>query len=57
MKGTHMSKKTIHDKAYKYLFSNPLIVKELLESFVAMDWVHYIDFNSAQPIDKSYVNG
>jgi len=36
-----MSKKTIHDKAYKYLFSNPLIVKELLESFVDMDWVQY----------------
>lgn len=52
-----MSKKTIHDKAYRYLFSNPLIVRELLESFVEMDWVKYIDFSSAQPIDKSYVNG
>jgi predicted transposase/invertase (TIGR01784 family) len=51
-----MSKKTIHDKAYKYLFSNPFIVKELLESFVGMDWVQYIDFAKAQPIDKSYVN-
>jgi len=30
---------TIHDKAYKYLFSNPMMLKELLESFVAMDWV------------------
>jgi len=41
VKVNHMSKKTIHDKAYKYLFSNPLIVKELLESFVDMDWVQY----------------
>ena len=46
---------TIHDKGYKYLFSNPLIVKELLQSFVSMDWVHHIDFTKAETIDKSYV--
>lgn len=46
---------TIHDKGYKYLFSNPLIVKELLQSFVTMDWVHHIDFTKAETIDKSYV--
>ncbi len=47
---------SIHDKAYKYLFSNPMMLKELLETFVAMDWVKYIDFTKAQTIDKSYVN-
>jgi predicted transposase/invertase (TIGR01784 family) len=47
---------TIHDKGYKYLFSNPLIVKELLQSFVSMDWVHHIDFTKAETIDKSYVS-
>ena len=46
---------TIHDKGYKYLFSNPLIVKELLQSFVSMDWVQYVDFTKAETIDKSYV--
>ncbi|HRV14495.1 MAG TPA: Rpn family recombination-promoting nuclease/putative transposase [Spirochaetota bacterium] len=51
-----MAQNNIHDKAYKYLFSNPLIVKELLESFVAMDWIKQVNFNKAQPIDKSYVN-
>jgi len=38
---------TIHDKGYMYLFSNPLIVKELLQSFVSMDWVQYVDFTKA----------
>ena len=47
---------SIHDKSYKYLFSNPLIVKELLESFVAMEWIKEVDFSKAQPVDKSYVN-
>ncbi|MEW6526378.1 MAG: Rpn family recombination-promoting nuclease/putative transposase [Spirochaetota bacterium] len=46
----------IHDKGYKYLFSNPLMVKELLESFVHMDWVKEIDFTQAETIDKTYVN-
>ncbi|MEJ5362972.1 MAG: Rpn family recombination-promoting nuclease/putative transposase [Spirochaetota bacterium] len=40
----------------KYLFSNPLMVKELLESFVHMDWVKEIDFTQAETIDKTYVN-
>lgn len=42
-----MAKQTIHDKAYKYLFSDPLVLKELLESLVAMDWVKHIDYTSA----------
>ncbi|GAB4221174.1 MAG TPA: Rpn family recombination-promoting nuclease/putative transposase [Spirochaetota bacterium] len=46
----------IHDKGYKYLFSNPLMVKELLESFVYMDWVKEVDFTQAETIDKTYVN-
>lgn len=32
------------------------MVKELLESFVGMQWVKHIDFSKAEPIDKSYVN-
>lgn len=46
----------IHDKGYKYLFSNPLIVKELLESFVHMEWIKEIDFTQTETIDKTYVN-
>lgn len=49
-------RENIHDKGYKYLFSNPLMVKELLESFVHMEWIKEIDFTHAETIDKTYVN-
>lgn len=51
-----MSKFTINDNAYKYLFSDPLILKELLESFVNMDWVKEIDYSKAHTVNKSYIN-
>lgn len=46
----------IHDKGYKYLFFNPLIVKELLESFKQMDWIKEIDFTQAKTMDKTFAN-
>ena len=45
-----------HDRGYKYLFSNPMLVKELLESFVGMDWVREIDFRRAESINTSFVS-
>ena len=45
-----------HDRGYKYLFSNPLLVKELLESFVGMDWVGRIDFSKAESLNTSFVS-
>jgi len=45
-----------HDRGYKYLFSNPLLVKELLESFVNMDWVGRIDFSKAESLNTSFVS-
>ena len=45
-----------HDRGYKYLFSNPLLVKELLESFTGMDWVSKIDFKNAESINTSFVS-
>jgi len=45
-----------HDRGYKYLFSNPMLVKELLESFVGMDWVKEIDFRKAESINTSFVS-
>jgi hypothetical protein len=40
MKNTQM-----HDKGYKQFFSNPVILKELLGSFIKMDWVQKVDFS------------
>lgn len=44
-----------HDSGYKKLFSNPVIVKELLLSFVDEPWVNGLDYNSLERIDKSFV--
>jgi len=45
-----------HDRGYKYLFSNPLLLKELLESFVGMDWISEIDFTKAESVNTSFVS-
>ncbi|RKX73200.1 MAG: hypothetical protein DRP87_19295 [Spirochaetes bacterium] len=44
-----------HDIRYKYLFSHPLFVQRLLQSFVHERFVRRLDFNSLQRIDKSFV--
>lgn len=44
-----------HDKAYKYLLSVNRIFVELLQSFVAKDWVDRIDERHLTKVDKSYI--
>jgi predicted transposase/invertase (TIGR01784 family) len=48
-------KHSIHDSGYKKLFSNPIIVKEMMLSFVHEPWVKELDYNSLERIDKSFV--
>jgi predicted transposase/invertase (TIGR01784 family) len=51
-----MTKKyKVHDSGYKKLFSNPVIVKELLLYFVDEPWVKYLDYNTLERIDKSFI--
>jgi predicted transposase/invertase (TIGR01784 family) len=50
-----MHKTKLHDKGYKAIFSNPLILKQLLESFVQMDWVHKIDFTKAEALNTTFI--
>ena len=38
------------DDSNRRLSANPLLVKELLESFVGMDWVGRIDFSKAESL-------
>ena len=45
----------IYDKSYKEFFSSNLSIKQLLESFVNIDLVKYIDFNSIELINKSFI--
>jgi len=43
------------DKRYKKIFSNPLVVEQLLLYFVHEDFVKDLDFSSLERLDKSFV--
>ncbi len=47
---------TIHDRGYKRLFSNAVIFRQLLETFVHEDWVNDLDFEHCETLDKSFVS-
>ena len=44
-----------HDKRYKQLFSNPVIVEELLLYFVEEDFVKNLDFSTLESVNKSFI--
>jgi hypothetical protein len=46
---------TRHDVRYKRFFSNPILLRQLLQSFVPEDFVHDLDFSTLQRVDKSSV--
>ena len=46
----------IHDSGYKKLFSNRTIFRQLLETFVNQEWVHSLDFDTCEPLDKSFIS-
>ncbi len=50
MKNSHQ-----HDRRYKKLFSHPLLLRELLESFVEEDFIQELDFSSLERLDKSFI--
>ena len=47
---------TIHDSGYKKLFSNRVIFRQLIETFVPEVWVKDLDFGQCETIDKSFVS-
>jgi predicted transposase/invertase (TIGR01784 family) len=47
--------KKIHDYGYKYLFSHPGFVRQLLENFVSMEWVKEIDFSRMEKLNTSFI--
>jgi hypothetical protein len=47
---------TIHDSGYKKLFSNKVIFRQLLETFVKEEWVKELDFDSCETIDKTFIS-
>ena len=46
----------IHDSGYKRLFSNRTIFQQLLETFVNQEWVHSLDFDNCESLDKSFIS-
>jgi len=48
-------KHNMHDSGYKKLFSNPVIVKDLLLYFVNEPWVKWLDYNTLERLDKSFI--
>ena len=46
----------IHDSGYKKLFSNRTIFRQLIETFVNQEWVHSLDFDTCETLDKSFIS-
>lgn len=44
-----------HDKGYKLLLSSRDVFLQLLQCFIAKDWVNSIDEETITPIDKSFI--
>ena len=46
----------MHDPAYKRLFSQRLVVQDLLRGFVAREWSDALDFSTLAPVPASFVS-
>jgi hypothetical protein len=46
----------IHDKGYKKSFSNKIIFRQLIETFVKEGWVKDLDFENCETIDKTFIS-
>ncbi|MEJ1963403.1 MAG: Rpn family recombination-promoting nuclease/putative transposase [Gammaproteobacteria bacterium] len=45
-----------HDHSYKLLFAHPRMVRDLVEGFVAGDWVSTVDFSTLERVSENYVS-
>lgn len=44
-----------HDHSYKLLFAHPKMMRDLLEAFVAGEWVADVDFSTLEPVRGEHV--
>ncbi|MBW8066482.1 MAG: DUF4351 domain-containing protein [Ferrovum sp.] len=44
-----------HDSSYKYLFSAPEMVRDLIMGFVPDEWLHRLDYATLERVDGSYI--
>jgi predicted transposase/invertase (TIGR01784 family) len=54
-KQTKPTQPKIHDAAYKKLFSNRTIFRQLIETFITEAWVKELDFSQCETLDKSFI--
>jgi len=46
----------IHDSSYKFLFSNPELVRDLIMGFIPDDWLHTLNYSTLEKVSGSYVS-
>ena len=44
-----------HDSSYKFLFSTPEMVRDLIMGFVPDDWLHSLDYSTLEIVHGSYI--
>jgi Putative transposase, YhgA-like len=47
---------TDHDSGYKFLFSTPELVRDLVLGFVPDEWLHSLDYTTLEKVPGSYVS-
>lgn len=45
----------MHDSSYKFLFSQPELVRDLITGFVPDDWLHSLDYSTLEKVPGSYI--
>ena len=45
----------VHDSSYKFLFSNPEFVRDLIIGFIPDDWLHSLDYETLEKVPGSYI--
>ncbi|MEI8208727.1 MAG: Rpn family recombination-promoting nuclease/putative transposase, partial [Methylococcales bacterium] len=44
-----------HDSSYKFLFSNPELVRDLIMGFIPDEWLHSLDYTTLEKMPCSYI--
>jgi predicted transposase/invertase (TIGR01784 family) len=45
----------VHDSSYKFLFSNPEFVRDLIIGFIPDDWLNSLDYETLEKVPGSYI--
>ncbi len=46
----------IHDSSYKFLFSNPELVRDLIMGFIPDDCLHSLNYSTLEKVPGSYIS-